>query len=1656
MLKRELAQAALAEFVVANWPDRRRSDLAALPDSLRALGEVICLGEDYRAVDKGIRAVGDLQTEERAQLFTVIFPGIGEYVYQAYEHLIPSLPYQGGYARRGFRSTQLAHHQTGRYYWLQAALGLTRRYEQPLDWYAAWAPYLAYNVDQLGLVFAAAINQGDETGEKVFEVLCDSARGEHEVGSMGRHVVRSLLTANRPEGWQLMENMLVAAQRQEGLRQVILEAVDEAHPQAFARMLRVIVEQNMVRFSATVRAADVWFGLNWDVEQQRWVQASLEQLLALLEQPEQRAQALASDDPTLVYLGLWTLAFEDIQRAIAAAQPLLQDARAEHRFVAAYLLRQLGVSEVAEVIAPHLVDADSRVAVQAFHAIRGGLPVGPEATNRFEALEAFLQRFPAKETRLEPLVWPWMSESISQAEIADELLRVLYIDSAASVANNQVQRLLPYLSMMGNYAKLQVADRLVKSHPWDDERRAAVFGLVSDRSSYIREGVLAQLIREQYIPSPEEAQKFELLLTRKSADLRRGAITLLLKQDDEPVMASAQRLLNASKSPQRLAGLELLDQLQQTNRVDAHSLAEDYAEQWPKRTASEQELLDRLLASEQAVPTLEDALGLAPANRTQPVRPQPPEQPVLLVSASTQPILQALDDLLEQHRTTPVALHYHDRVEEELLGNAWWLPSPMDQHSREENLQKLPLAEVWQTWWEDRPSALRDRDGMELLRAIAAFSQGRGGFSYGSHFSHFGQTDEPGWVNDLRSQWFAATQALKSRHVNTILHWLNYLYPPQKPTETLLNAAQFTLAELHKVADTNPPTHPLDWRDAGLLGWLTQAQAHRRQHPDQWTREQIAQLWQLLRWLDEPQSESLPRWRSEPDSYSGTAYTLAADGEGIIKRMRPDLNEVLAAYRAEAATTADVYEHLLGSDGFFKRNFYELQLLTQRKPHPLLKDFPALESMVEQCRDRILTVELSRGDLPTAATAPALSLSSITGIPTVIKLLQNLGSEKFARGWLRDSQSKASVFSHLFRVSFPAVDDTPEAFAAQAKAAKLPSQQMIELAVYAPQWARYVQQALSWSDLAESVWWFHAHTKDNAWQVAPEIRELWSAQIAELTPLSSQDLIDGAVDVGWFQRIHSRLSAVQWTQLNEAAKYASGGGGHKRAQLFAEAMTGETPRAALIKRIQVKRYQDAVRALGLLPLPGKVQSKQWQADLLERYQIIQEFLRTSSKFGSQRQASEKLAARIGMENLARTAEYPDPQRLEWAMEGAAIADFAQSPVTVSVGEVAVSLSLTAAGEPEIAVTKKNKPLKNVPAKLKKNPDIKALQERKRDITRQASRMRKSLEASMCRGDEFTGTELKQLLTHPILQPILNQLVFVVTDDSAYGYPIDGELRSYDGSAVAIAPKIRLRLAHPIDFARSNWHLWQQQCFTTEKVQPFKQIFRELYVLTPAEQQGRGLGSVRYAGHQVNPRQAVALLGQRGWVAHPEEGIRRTFHDENLLVWIDFEEGWYTPTEVEGLTLDQVCFANRSDYKRLDLDAVPPRVFSEVMRDLDWVVSVAHQGGVDPEASASTVEMRAALLRETIRLLKLDNVRLQESYVLIEGTLGSYTLHLGSAIVHRQPGGSLCIVPVHAQHRGRLFLPFADDDPKTAEVMSKALMLAKDHEIQDPTILEQLL
>ncbi len=184
-------------------------------------------------------------------------------------------------------------------------------------------------------------------------------------------------------------------------------------------------------------------------------------------------------------------------------------------------------------------------------------------------------------------------------------------------------------------------------------------------------------------------------------------------------------------------------------------------------------------------------------------------------------------------------------------------------------------------------------------------------------------------------------------------------------------------------------------------------------------------------------------------------------------------------------------------------------------------------------------------------------------------------------------------------------------------------------------------------------------------------------------------------------------------------------------------------------------------------------------------------------------------------------------------------------------------------------------------------------------------------------------------------------------------------------------------------------------------------------------------------------------------------VSRVFHEHHLVARVEFAGGFLTPLEADLPAIAGAWFTRHGEHLAQPLDSVPPVVFSEAMRDLDLVVSVAHAGRADPEATASTIDMRAALVRETARLMRLASISFSGAHVLIDGTLGQYSLHLGSGTVHRRPGGAICIVPVGSQHRGRLFVPFADDDPKTAEIMSKVLLLARDREIKDPLILEQL-
>ena len=1676
MLNPEKAKEELKKLENKEWVAARVTAADGLPSGLRETARSILGVEAETSVRirsanaKGqqelIKTFKDMNETARLKFFETLAPGLGKNIELGWQ-LIDRLPFQSGYSRKPFRAP--GHPETlitRRINWVLQLLGVIGPYQQGVAWFAAWAPHVAHFMaaDNLGILFAAAMDAGGSEGEEVFQILCASGRNEHEVGGMGRHVTRALLSANRPDGWHFVENMLLAAQREEGLRQTILETVDEAHPQAFRQMLKLILDRNLARFSATVRAFDTWLGYQWDAVSSGVVNKTIEKMLLYLEDATARAIALKDKDAEQVYLALWSHAFDDAVAAVAPATELLKHPAAEHRFVATHLLAQLGLLSSQKNLLMPLEDLDLRVATRALQLFQHGADSRVQKADLFERLEKLLPRYPEKTEKLKAIMWPWTEYSISRELVANTLPQ--------NLGERAPTRLIPYLGHMGTYNRVSVMGTLASQQKWDTAIRETLFALVGDPSRQVREAALRHLANCQITAA--EAGSIEKLLDRKSGDLRRGALTLLTRQSDAETLASADRLLASKSQPERLAGLELLRLLVEKNRcpAEARSRANAYIASHPKLNESEQQQLNVVLAVDAEVPVLDNALGLLRhEDRTWPAAPV--SCYVQFHSLTTTRIIATLDEMIRAHAQTLVS--FKNPAGEEWKGLFSDLrhgfPDPDPKKTDAEDREHLPLAEIWEQWWQSRGPELRDADGMEFLRALAWFEYFIG--------SYYGLSEMIKRFPDATTKVFGEIPDDKLERqwkIRSVLLWLLRLHPPVGGVAFALDAAESALAlvpneslhlteaDITKMEESMRSTNVQiyfhahqagaalmaaddkgKWRsaDSPYAVWFKVVNHLLNYTTQLWEPALHVRHWQLLRWVDEP---------VRPTNAGGTSQIKSTL---LFPRHRAGIAALCEARQAGGASDADVLDQLLGdrnTGGYGRRQFKELGDLTKKKPQLELSRFSFLLPLVEACRKRVLEVELTRGDNPTAASAPSLSLSSVNGIANLVAVLRTLGKRNFLRGWARDNQSMETVLSHLARCGFPVAGETAADFEREVKAARLSNERLVELAVYAPQWAEFVEQALGWPMLTEAVWWIHAHTKGMDWTVDAEIRELWQADMTARTSLSAADLLEGGVDVAWFHRVLKTLGVKKWEAIYEAAKFASTGAGHARARLFADAMLGDISKRELVQRITAKRHQDAVRALGLLPL---AEGRKREPDLLDRYKIIQEFRRGSKQFGSQRQASEKRAAQIGQQNLARTAGYPDPIRLEWAMEAKAVEDLAEGPIEILVEDLKISLGIDPWGEIEFTVAKDGRTLSDIPARLKKDPKIAALRARKVELKRQASRIRPSLEQFMVRGDEFSGAELRELMEHPLLAPMLKNLV--ISGDGILGYPVhEGKaLENHAGQIEAIKSGEKLRIAHPNDFLpAAGWHRWQKDCFARERIQPFKQVFREYYPLTETER-AEGKQTRRYAGHQVQPRQALALLGQRGWVHHPEEGVRKVFHEAGLVAWLGFQEGFNTPAEIEGLTLENVFFTKRGEQEAIKLEQLPPRLFSETMRDLDLVVSVAHRGGVDPEASASTIEMRSTLVQETMRLLKLSNVELNDRYVLIKGGLGEYSVHLGSAVTRKMPGEMLFIVPVHSQHHGRLFLPFADDDPRTAEVISKVLMLARDKEIKDPNILDQI-
>jgi hypothetical protein len=309
----------------------------------------------------------------------------------------------------------------------------------------------------------------------------------------------------------------------------------------------------------------------------------------------------------------------------------------------------------------------------------------------------------------------------------------------------------------------------------------------------------------------------------------------------------------------------------------------------------------------------------------------------------------------------------------------------------------------------------------------------------------------------------------------------------------------------------------------------------------------------------------------------------------------------------------------------------------------------------------------------------------------------------------------------------------------------------------------------------------------------------------------------------------------------------------------------------------------------------------------------------------------------------------------------------------------------------------------------------------------------------------------------------------------------------DGSSFSPSEAARVRLWHPIDAPEALVAQWRTLLLDRQVRQPFKQAFREVYVLTPAEQETETYSN-RFAAHILRYPQARALMTARRWGSNflgPFDGgyngiAKRAFpsHEIRSEFWHDQLESEFGAEVPQHCTTDQVRFVRLGPAEELmALTDVPPIVFSEAMRDVDLFVSVTSVGAdrnwqdggrnrADPldgywnsywggELTATAEVRRDAISRMLPGLAIADRLEVRDRWLVVRGDLRTYKIHLVSGNIMKSPADRyLCIVPSRGSPADRVFLPF-DDDPTLSVILSKAFLLAADTKITDRSIVGQI-
>lgn len=407
------------------------------------------------------------------------------------------------------------------------------------------------------------------------------------------------------------------------------------------------------------------------------------------------------------------------------------------------------------------------------------------------------------------------------------------------------------------------------------------------------------------------------------------------------------------------------------------------------------------------------------------------------------------------------------------------------------------------------------------------------------------------------------------------------------------------------------------------------------------------------------------------------------------------------------------------------------------------------------------------------------------------------------------------------------------------------------------------------------------------------------------------------------------------------------------------------------------------------------------------------------------------------------------------------------------------------------------PQKAVPTAVKEGhaAKLKKLKDTAKQIELTLTAQRDRLDRTFRAAHTMEWEKFNELyLSHGLMSWLTKRLIWSIEQEGRAetlffhkGNGIDAALQP-----VTVAANARVSLWHPVNSEVPEITAWRNFFLDNGIVQPMKQAFREIYLLTDSEINTRTYSN-RMAAHILKQHQFNSLAKNRGWKYSLLGAFDNGRHNSaaELLIpdhrlraeyWIN-EVNADNATSDSGIWLyivtDQVRFLDTNTNQVVQLIDIPPIVLSEVLRDVDLFVGVASVGN-DPDwrdngglpayrnywegysfgELTEVAKTRKLILQRLLPRLKIAGVaEITDRFLVVKGKLRTYKIHLGSTNILMEPNDQyLCIVPDRSAAGDvgshGVFLPF-EGDSGLSLILSKAFLLAADDKITDTTITRQI-